>query len=216
MNRMDVRMINPGFMRYLIPWCIWRGGPENRTVYLTFDDGPHPEHTPDILKILKDSQAPGAFFLTGEKTVRHPGVVERIHREGHTIGNHGFSHKSLALKRRGAAMDEMTRTGEIIRKITGSSPRFFRPPYGRFDFRFRKWMRELDCRMVIWSLITGDFRDHDPDFLIGRVRDRIHPGAVILMHDGLPTTPNLVRALPGILELLGKQGYRFGSLDELD
>jgi peptidoglycan/xylan/chitin deacetylase (PgdA/CDA1 family) len=206
---------NPSLMRYVVPWCIWKGDTQNRTVYLTFDDGPHPQHTPETLGILKDYEAAGTFFLSGEKIVRHPGLVERIHSEGHGIGNHGFSHRNLAFQKQQIVLSEIGRTDQAIRQITGTSCRFFRPPYGRFDFRFRKWMKKMDSQIVIWSLVTEDFREHSQEFLLKRVMDHVHPGAIILMHDGLPATPNLIRALPNILDFLRKQDYRFASLMEL-
>ncbi|NQT25417.1 polysaccharide deacetylase family protein [candidate division KSB1 bacterium] len=209
-------IINPSFTRHLAPWTIWKGDSKNRTVYLTFDDGPHPQYTPEVLKILKDYDATAAFFLTGENIVRHPGLVERIHSEGHVIGNHGFSHMNLAFKKRQVVFGEIERTDQAIRQITGSPSRFFRPPYGRFDFRFRKYMKQFDYRLVNWSLLTEDFREHPPEFLLKRVMAHVHPGAIILMHDGLPTTPILIQILPEILNSLKKKHYRFVSLMELE
>lgn len=209
-------VVNPSFARHFFPWVIWRDCSGKQTVYLTFDDGPHPEHTPEILGILRDHQAAGTFFLGGEKIVRHPGLVKRIHRDGHVIGNHGFSHTSLAWKKRHLVFEEIERTSRMIGKITGSFPRFFRPPYGRFDWRFKKWMNQMNMRLVNWSLLTEDFREHSPEFLLKRVQDHIHAGAILLMHDGLPATPNLIQALPGILDFLHKNHFRTAALSELE
>lgn len=208
-------IINPAFLRYIVPWCIWKGRTENRTVYLTFDDGPHPKYTPVILDILHNFKADGAFFITGQNAMHYPGLVERIHSESHVIGNHGFSHRSLAFRRRSVVFEEIRRTDQLIHQITGSVPRLFRPPYGRFDSRFKAWMKKLDHQMVLWSLLTGDFREHSPELLQTRIQEHIHPGAIILMHDGLPATPNLIRALPGILDALRRQDYHFTSSMDL-
>jgi len=209
-------IINPSFLRFLAPWCIWRSDPAKRAVYLTFDDGPHPKHTPEILRILNKSDVQAAFFLSGEKIMRYPGLVKQINKDGHVIGNHGFSHTSLVCKKREFVFGEIERTNRMIEKITGFTPHFFRPPYGRFDFRFKHWMIELDMFMVNWSLLTEDFRDHEPAFFVKRIQDHIHPGAIILMHDGLNTTPNLIQALPDMLEFLNKKHYNIGALSELE
>ncbi|HDQ44207.1 MAG TPA: polysaccharide deacetylase family protein [bacterium] len=194
-------IINPSPARFFFPWILWKGDARSRNVHLTFDDGPDPEYTPRVLDILGAGEVKATFFVTGEKALRHPGLVARIAREGHVVGNHGFSHTSLAFGKRETVLSEIERTDEAVRRITGRSPVPFRPPYGRFDPRFRKWMDHTGHRLVLWSLVTCDFSETSAAALVDRVSRRIHAGAVLLLHDGHPNTPVMLEALPELLGL---------------
>ncbi len=192
-------VINPSPARFLFPWILWKGDATASHVHLTFDDGPHPEYTPQVLDILKTGGVKGTFFLTGENAVRYPGLVRRIVQEGHTLGNHGFTHASLVFKKRKIVLSEIERTDEAIRQITGQNPAFFRPPYGRFDSRFQGWMKKSGHRLVLWSLVTCDFQESSPTALVERVKRHIHPGAILLLHDGHKNSPVMIEALPELL-----------------
>jgi peptidoglycan/xylan/chitin deacetylase (PgdA/CDA1 family) len=194
-------IINPSPARFLFPWILWKGDAATSHVHLTFDDGPHPEYTPQVLDILKTGSVKGTFFLTGENVVRYPGLVRRIAQEGHTLGNHGFTHASLAFKKREIVLSEIERTDEAIRQIVGEKPAFFRPPYGRFDPRFQGWMKKMEHRLALWSLITCDFQESNPIGLVERVKRHIHPGAILLLHDGHRNSPVMIEALPELLDL---------------
>jgi peptidoglycan/xylan/chitin deacetylase (PgdA/CDA1 family) len=206
---------NPSILGCVFPWILWKGPAWSTDVFLTFDDGPHPEYTPRVLEILKRERIAGTFFLNGRNVLLHPGVTERIRFEGHVIGNHGFSHSRLDWKNAGFILSEIAGTDDAIRRAAGRSPVFFRPPYGRFDPRFRKWMVESGHRLVLWSLLAGDFLDIRPDALIERVRRSARPGAIVVLHDGHPNAPAMIAALPEIIRGLRNAGFTFKPLDAL-
>ena len=206
---------NPSILRTVFPWILWKGPADSMDVFLTFDDGPHPEHTPSVLEILKRERVAGTFFLNGRNVLLHPGVAERICFEGHVIGNHGFSHCRLDWKNAEGILAEISDTDAAIQKATGRRPVFFRPPYGRFDLRFRKWMHESGRTLVMWSLLAGDFLELRPDALTGLICRSVHPGAIVVLHDGHPNAPAMIAALPELIRRLKTMGFAFKSLDAL-
>ena len=203
------------FWHILFPWVLWKGSTEGQGIYLTFDDGPHPVYTPRLLDLLNRYNAKASFFLLGEKILLYPGIVERIKKEGHTIGNHGFSHQSMIFWKRGKIIREILQTDYAIEKITGKRPLFFRPPYGKFDLRFKKLMDELHHKLVIWSLLSYDFKETNPERLIKKVLEKIHRGAIVLFHDGHSNTPVMLEALPTILNSFHHLGYQMKTLEQI-
>jgi peptidoglycan/xylan/chitin deacetylase (PgdA/CDA1 family) len=208
-------LINPSCFQILLPWVIWKCPEDVKTVYLTFDDGPHPHHTLILLDILHEHDIRGSFFILGKKAVLYPDIIKEINLKGHTIGNHGYSHHKRFFMKESIVRDEICRTETALFRITGKKPIWFRPPYGRFDFRYKQIMSDLGYRMVIWSLLSYDFREKKPARLIHRVSKQIHPGTIILFHDDNPHTPVMLDALPKIIQSLFNEGYRFKTLDDL-
>ncbi len=208
-------MINPSFLKILFPWILWKDSGNDQNIYLTFDDGPHPQYTKQVLECLRRHQTRASFFLQGEKVLLFPGIVEQIKKEGHTIGNHGFSHKSLFLQRKSWIAEEIKKTDRAIEKITGQKPVFFRPPYGRFDPGFQKIVQDLNHRLVVWSLLSYDFQGTDPQKIIRTIQTHLHPGAIIVCHDGHENTPVMLEALPEILKNIREQGYHCQLLESV-
>jgi peptidoglycan/xylan/chitin deacetylase (PgdA/CDA1 family) len=207
---------NPSILRFVFPWILWKGQDDSNSVFLTFDDGPHPEYTRSVLDILKMERIKAAFFLNGNKVLLYPGLVERMTIEGHTIGSHGFSHIKLDCKRTNRIRSEIERTDAAIERITGRKPIFFRPPYGRFDLRFKKMMQETGHRLALWSLLAGDFLDITPEALIERIWERLHSGAIIVLHDGHPNAPMMIKALPELIRKLQSGMVTLQPLDILE
>lgn len=195
---------DPSGLRILFPWVLWRTSPD--AVSLTFDDGPDPEWTPRVLDILGGENGQAVFFMTGRKIRGNETVVRRISAEGHVAGNHGFSHIPLAFRRPDRVLEEIRRTDSEIENATGRRPALFRPPYGRFDPRFRAWMRDTGHTLVMWSLMPGDFLAVTPAALVAAVRKRLTGGAVIVLHDGHERSSGMVQALPGILSAIREAG----------
>ncbi len=195
---------DPSGLRFLFPWVLWRTSPD--AVSLTFDDGPDPEWTPRVLDILGQENIQASFFLTGRKIRGNTGILRRMAAEGHTAGNHGYTHIPLAFRRSGRILAEIGKTDAEIENATGKKPALFRPPYGRFDPRFRAWMRRSRHTLVMWSLMPGDFLPVTPEALIAAVRKRLTGGAVIVLHDGHERSAGMVKALPGMLSAIREAG----------
>ncbi|MFO7891580.1 MAG: polysaccharide deacetylase family protein [bacterium] len=206
-----MKIINPSFMKYVYPWALWNLGNHNH-IYLTFDDGPHPRNTVRILNILKQFNAKATFFLTGNKVIQFPGIVEKIFQEQHVIGNHGFTHKPLVFKKKTFIKNEIDKTSQAIKHITGEHPEFFRPPHGWFDFRFKKIMTQKNMHLVLWSLLSYDFLEADSHNLYQRVIGNITSGDIAVFHDGHENASVMLQTLPDILTCLSDNNLNMSGI----
>ncbi|HEX4046982.1 MAG TPA: polysaccharide deacetylase family protein [Elusimicrobiota bacterium] len=184
-------------------------------VALTFDDGPSVPYTGQVLDILSKNHIHATFFLCGANAERYPDLVRRIQAEGHEIGNHTYSHPWLYLMERGKIAAEIDRTQDILQRITGRRPRYFRPPYGVRWFSLWPILAERGLTMVMWSIRGYDGR-YGADGIARTTLDQLQPGGIILLHDGFEThkpsevdRSNTVRALPAIISGIRRAGYKF-------
>jgi peptidoglycan/xylan/chitin deacetylase (PgdA/CDA1 family) len=197
-----------------------RGPEEGKRLCLTFDDGPASPFTDEVLAILRKYQLPATFFLCGRNVEREPDLARRIVSEGHTVGNHTYSHPFLGFKSRRRMAWEIDRAQDIIEKVTGQRPRFFRPPYGVRWFGLVPTLRQRGMHLVLWSTTGYDWKKDVPGIVAATMQE-LKPGAVILLHDGRETRTTgqvdrsrTVRALPAIIEGARQRGYTFVPLHE--
>jgi len=191
--------------------------PLPKVVALTFDDGPHPVFTPKVLDILKRYQVRATFFLIGARVERYPDIARRIVAEGHEVGNHTYSHpKDLPKEGWEEVRAELERGARAIERVTGVRPKLFRPPFGYINYRLHT-LAQLKGYMVVFWTVSADHHDAPtPKAMAERVFRLVHPGAIILMHDGrIPARWKDVAALPLIIEGLRQRGYRFVTVSEL-
>ena len=197
---------------YLHALC--RGGRNERSVALTFDDGPDPVRTPEVLDVLARYGVRATFFLVGEKAAAYPELVRRIVAEGHVVGNHTHTHKGffpLYGSRRIAG--ERRSAGVGVHAITGRRPRFFRPPFGVTNPAIGRSVRRAGLATVGWSIRSLDTVTRTPrETVLARVLGKLHPGAVILLHDRCPRSAWLTERL---LEALGKRGYSVNTVERM-
>ncbi len=186
-------------------------------VALTFDDGPHPSYTADILDILKENDAKGTFFVIGKNAESYPELVRREYDDGHEIGNHTYSHPNMNKISVNEVIGEITRTQDIIESITGEAPTLFRSPGGVFSDELICKIEELDCKPILWSWRqdTKDWSRPTVEYVVSTVLDNLQDGDIILFHDynqkGSPTP----EALKIILPKLKKLGYQTVTVSEL-
>ncbi|OFZ55793.1 MAG: hypothetical protein A3D92_13010, partial [Bacteroidetes bacterium RIFCSPHIGHO2_02_FULL_44_7] len=148
---------------------------------LTFDDGPDPEITPEILDILKRHDIAALFFVIGYKADDHPDLVRRIQAEGHLLGNHSYDHNVfMSLFTRKRLREDIGKAQESIEKITGKRPHYFRPPIGYTNPRYAKVLVEKSLLCVGWTLRSYDSIFKQPHKLVQRLRKRIRPGTIVL------------------------------------
>lgn len=190
-----------------------------RRVALTFDDGPHPAHTPALLDVLGASGVPATFFLVGRRVRRYPELVRRAVREGHELGNHGYAHLPIVFLPRKRLESEIRRTEAAIGDAAGVRPAYFRPPMGWITDRSLQVVREMGYEPVIGSIHPRDSSRPGTDGIVRHVLERVAPGAVIILHDGgwriAVDRTQSVRAAARLIERLRDQGYRFQTLSEL-
>ena len=201
--------------------AIGRGSRAQRVAYLTFDDGPNPGATEPILETLAAHHVPAAFFMVGEHVRRFPAVARRVAELGHGVGNHTLRHKKLHFLGPSRIREELEGAHEIIAGLTGRAPRIFRAPHGYRNPFVTAATRRLGYTVFGW---TFGVWDSDPrvsaEEIRARVRRKLKPGAIVLLHDGDGYDPNgdrrrTAEALPGIIEDARARGYAFGPLGEL-
>jgi peptidoglycan-N-acetylglucosamine deacetylase len=191
---------------------VWAGTIRSKSVALTFDDGPSPKNTPQILKILQEERVPATFFVIGQNSQRHPELLKQIHAEGHTIGNHTFSHVKLTAQSSETIRVELEKTREVIQTTTGQSNGLFRPPFGAFDARSLAEMAIRRFDAVLWSVDSRDWTHPGVQVIRKNVLSTVQSGSIVLFHDDRDQT---AEALPSIIRALKEQGYHFVSVPDL-
>ncbi|HEV8356175.1 MAG TPA: polysaccharide deacetylase family protein [Gemmatimonadales bacterium] len=199
---------------------IGRGSRVGRELYLTFDDGPNPGATALILETLQKERVPAAFFMVGAHVRRHPELARQIAAAGHEIGNHTDHHRKLHLRGPGAIRAELDGAHRAISETTGCPPRSFRAPHGFRNPFLRREIQRLGYRMFGWTFGVWDSDPIGGEEIRRRVRARLRPGSIILLHDGDGYDPAGDRrptaaALPGIIADARDAGYVFRPLGGL-
>ena len=177
-------------------------------VSLTFDDGPHPTYTPQILDILGRHGVKATFFVLGSKAEEHPDLVRRIVAEGHAVANHTWEHEDLRKLDEGAFAAQVDRTSEVLEEISGQRQTCVRPPYGRSDRTVVERLAARGLTSVVWTADSRDFEKPGADAIVRSALDGLQPGAVILLHDGGGKREQTIAALPRIIDGIRAAGYR--------
>lgn len=195
---------------YIKAFC--KNPQKGKKVAITFDDGPHPQYTEKILNVLKKHNLKASFFCVGKHIEGNEGLFKRIVGEGHSVGNHSFSHSfffPLYSKKR--MIEDMRACEDRIRDITHQKVETFRPPFGVTNPTISKAIKEFDYQVIGWSLRSFDTCSKHQKVL-NKIRKRLSPGSVILLHDSLPDSDVL---LERIINLIDKQGYTIVALSDL-
>jgi peptidoglycan/xylan/chitin deacetylase (PgdA/CDA1 family) len=175
-------------------------------VVITFDDGPHPLYTGKVLDLLAERGIKALFFMIGERAVANPKLVKRVADEGHTIGIHSMSHTPgftfLPAER---VKSDLTACRQVLEEISGREVTLFRPPYGVTNPNIAKAVREMGLVCVGWSIRSFDTIIKSKNRVIKRVDKRLFPGGIILLHDSLPGSYEVVE---GVLEMIKKRGLK--------
>lgn len=194
---------------------IFLGPTDQKRVYLTFDEGYENGYTARILDILAANGVRAAFFVTGPYVRANPALVRRMAAEGHVVGNHSQTHPSLPKISNELIREEVLSVHRQVRELTGVEMQFFRPPMGEFNQRTLDQVHSLGYTSVFWSMAYKDWDTKNQpgsEAAYRHVIENIHPGAVILLH---AVSQSNTEALDRILKELKRQGYTFGTLDEL-
>jgi peptidoglycan/xylan/chitin deacetylase (PgdA/CDA1 family) len=197
----------------LTPQLVYRVETTRPLVALSFDDGPHPTFTPQVLDVLERHRARATFFLIGERALRHPDLVARIRREGHEVGNHYFTNRSTLGHSETDFLDLLERTERALALV--GSPKLFRPPGGV------AWPGQLRrARELGYVCVLGSAYPHDPArpplwYLRWLTVKNLAPGAIVILHDGIADATRTVAALPDILSAGADRGLTFVSIGTL-
>lgn len=181
----------------------------DKVVALTFDDGPHETYTLKLLDGLKKRDVKVTFFLMGQNISGNEDLVLRMQKDGHLIGNHSYRHVQLTKAGEDNVCNAVEQTEKIIENITGSRPKYLRPPYG-------DWNENLECRLdlttVFWTVDSLDWKLQNTEQIVSRVEKKVRNGDIILMHDIFPES---VEAALEIIDHLKTEGYQFVTVEEL-
>lgn len=180
-----------------------------KKIAITFDDGPHPQYTEQLLDGLKERGVKATFFVTGEHAELHPDIIERMNEEGHLIGNHTYSHIQLNTGNRDEFKKQLIKTNEIISQITGKEVLYVRPPYGTWD---KKFETELNMFPVLWTVDPKDWCSDNATCIADKVVAKADENDIILLHDYYETS---VTAALKIVDELQEEGYEFVTVEEI-
>jgi len=201
----------PWLLRTLYPSFIWKINTSEKILYFTFDDGPHPEATPFVLNELKKFDAIATFFCIGKNVADHPVIYNRILNEGHSVGNHTYSHYNGWRVKNDVYLKDVL---EASRYIDSS---LFRPPYGKITiFQARQLpavMKGSKVKVIMWDVVSADFDEKVSDQqCLENVIFNSKQGSIIVFHDSEKTFSKIQYVLPKALEFFSKKGYRFEAL----
>ena len=191
---------------------IIRGDIRKQRVALTFDDGPHPVYTLQLLDILRRMHTPATFFVVGKQVEKNPALVQLEVAEGHEVGNHTYDHVNLTVIPPELIAYELDECDAAIKKATGSSARFFRPPGGDYNGDVIRDAAQRGYITTLWTNDPGDFLRLPSDVILKRCLDHLENGAIILLHDGIPQT---MQILPQLITEARKRGYQFVTVSQL-
>ncbi len=182
---------------------------EIKRIALTFDDGPHPVYTEQMLEVLEENQVPATFFLLGQNIEGQEDVVKEIAEKGHLIGNHTYHHVQITGMPAEKAYEEIDKTSKLIEKVTGKGTEYVRPPFGTWNTGLES---TLNLIPVMWTIDTKDWTTENVDAIVNHVVKNAGENDIILMHDSYQST---VEATERIIKLLKSKGFEFVTVDEV-
>lgn len=191
------------------------GGLEKPRIALTFDDGPHPRYTPEILRILREFGVSATFFIVGENGAAYPETLAALVAEGHELGNHTYSHYHMAKLSREELFADIENCDRVLMQKTGCTPRLFRPPEGVCTEDVKRYCEERGMTIVLWSVDTRDWAHTPVSEICENVRSNVKDGSIILMHDFIGKNSPTPAALRRIIPMLQELGYEFVTVSQL-
>lgn len=207
------QLLKPAF-----PKCLWTGAIHSRTVALTFDDGPHPQHTAQLLNVLDRYNIKASFFWLGVCVDRSPTVAREVAQRGHWIGLHGYYHHLFPLLSAHDLKQSLVRTQDAIVKACEIAPntvKDVRPPYGLFTPQTLSLLQQWNYRPVMWSVVPEDWVRPGISLVVQRVLQQVQNGSLIVLHDGYSGGQDVAQTAEQLIPLLLQQGYQFVTIDQL-
>ena len=201
---------SPWFFKKIYPKRIWNINTSKKIIYLTFDDGPHPTITPFVLEVLQNYQAKATFFCIGDNVNKFPELYQSIKNQYHKIGNHTYNHLN----------GWKTTTEDYIKNILLAEEKIesklFRPPYGKLTSSQSKHLQQLEFKIIMWNVLSGDFdKSINRETCYKNVTTNAKSGSIVVFHDSEKAFEKLQFALPKTLKYFTNQGYTFESLPDL-
>lgn len=205
-------------LKPLFPGCLWQGNPDRREIALTFDDGPHPNYTLQLLEVLAEYQVTASFFWLGVCVERAPDVAQAVHAQGHWLGLHGYTHRSFPRMTGPELLQDLNRTRDEIATTCTLDPKTLqdvRPPNGVFTPRTLTQLQAGGYRPVMWSVVPVDWVCPGTDIVTQRVVQQTRNGSIVVLHDGFSGGSDVAPTTRQLIPRLLDQGYRFVTIDQL-
>ena len=197
----------PWLFRVIFPSLVFRLPANNKSVYISFDDGPIPEVTPLILDILSEYNAKASFFCLGKNIVKYPEIFDLIKIQGHSVGNHSYDHLNGWKTENDIFLQNIEKADKLINSI------LFRPPYGKIKPSQIKLLKSK-YKIVMWDVISGDFDPNtNKEKCVQNVLNNVRSGSIIVFHDSCKAKEKVLYSLPIILDTLKQQGYTFKKIE---
>jgi len=198
----------PNILTRISKSIIWKINTTEKKIFLTFDDGPHPTITQEVLAILKDYRAKATFFCLGSNAKEHPGIIDKIISEDHAIGNHTYSHMNGWVTKSRDYIEDVFACEDYLKTV------LFRPPYGRIKPVQIKQLKR-NFHIILWTVISGDFDVKlKPEKCLESTIENSGSGSIIVFHDSEKAKERVLFSLPAFLEKFSKSGYKFESISE--
>lgn len=194
------------------------GSRSKREVALTFDDAPDDRFTPQILDVLKKEGVKATFFVIGNRVEAHPEIIKRMADEGHVVGNHSYNHANLPKLSDADFRNQVTKTDDLVRSITGYKPMLIRPPYGNISEMQIQWLASQHKKIIFWNVDSLDWKGLNAEQVKTNILAHIHQGSIVLQHAAGGTGEDLsgtVHALPDIIKKLRSDGVKLVTIPEL-
>jgi peptidoglycan/xylan/chitin deacetylase (PgdA/CDA1 family) len=196
----------PLILRLFYPSLIWKMPAGKKQLFLTFDDGPHPEITAEVLRILDQYHAKATFFCVGENVKRYPETYKTLLENGHKTGNHSFNHLKGWKNDTNEYCENVAQAAELI------SSDLFRPPYGKIKPMQIRKLRE-EYKIIMWSVLSHDFdKSLHPDDCLKLTMDHVSDGSIIVFHDSEKASERMLYVLPRLLETFSAKGFTFPAI----
>ena len=197
----------PKLLTYLFSSFIWKIPNDNKTVYLTFDDGPTEKVTRKILEVLNNEKVKASFFCVGKNVEKYPDLFACIKAEGHAVGNHTNTHLNGWKTNKKQYLEDVEEADKLIKS------NLFRPPYGKLNWRSKKDLQRK-YKIVMWDVAGGDFDQYlSIKDVVKNIINNVNPGSIVVLHDNQKFMAKTVEALPIIIKELKAKKYRFGLIN---
>ena len=197
----------PTWLQRLYRGVVWRMNPSSKVVYLTFDDGPIPECTPQVLDILSQYDVKATFFMVAENAQRYPELLQQKKKKGHSIGNHTYHHLRGCKTSKQEYLKDITEAKQVLQTS------LFRPPHGRMTCSQKNALRQAGYKIYLWDVLTHDYNPkYTPEKMLRIVQHFTRKGSIIVLHDSLKSKDRMLQALPQIIQWLQEEGYSLQAL----
>lgn len=207
----------PDIIQRLYRGVVWRLTPNEKTIYLTFDDGCIPGITPQVLDILDRYHVKATFFMVGDNIRKYPEIFQQVVERGHSVGNHTFNHLKGTNASDAEYFDNIHKTDDMIDRLhpLGTHrPHLLRPPYGKMSFSQKRELRKTHT-IILWDIITHDYNAHyTPAEVMNVIRRYSRNGSVVVFHDSLKAAKNMLSVLPQAIEFWQQQGYELRPITD--